>query len=269
MNIGVNSDAIDSAAEQLRVAAQTGQPCAPVREILKTDSDLDVAYAVQQKNTELAVEQGRRISGRKIGLTAKAVQEAFGFDQPDFGTLFVDMCFAEGVEIPAGRLLQAKAEAEVALVLDHDLDKGKHCVVDILNATAYALPSIELIDSRILDWDLTIVDTVADNASSGLYVVGSKPVALESLDMLTVPMSMTVNGSEQSTGVGSACLGNPLHAAVWLADEMCARGIPLEAGQCLMTGALGPIVAVSEGDEIHADFGPLGAISAKMQVADG
>lgn len=261
-----NDATVEQAAQQLRAALATGVPCAPVREVLNTDSDLELAYQVQRHNTDLDLANGRRVGGRKIGLTATVVQEMFGVHQPDFGTLFVDMCFADGIEIPAGRLLQPRAEAEVAIVLEHDLDKGEHCVVDIMNATAYVLPAIEMVDSRIAGWDLTIVDTVADNASSGLYVVGTQPVALSALDLLSVPMRMDVNGVECSTGVGAACLGNPLHAALWLANEMCERGTPLRAGECLMTGALGPMVSVANGDEIAADFGPLGRISTKLEA---
>jgi len=264
----MDKQSIQAAADQLRTAANTSTPCSPVRDILGTDSDLDTAYAVQRHNTDKDVAEGRRIGGRKIGLTAEAVQSIFGVHQPDFGTLFVDMCFADGVDIPAGRMLQPRAEAEVALVLEHDLDKGEHCIVDILNAAAYVLPSIEMVDSRIAGWDLTIVDTIADNASSGLYVVGTQPVSLSAVDLLSLPMSMSVNGAEVSTGIGSACLGNPLHAALWLANEMCSRGTPLRAGECLMTGALGPMVAVAEGDEVTADFGPLGSVSTKLRAPD-
>lgn len=263
----MTNPAVEQAAQQLRAAAETSTPCAPVREILGTDSDVDLAYEVQKHNTDLAIADGRVVGGRKIGLTAVVVQEMFGVHQPDFGTLFSDMCFGDGVEIPAGRLLAPRAEAEVAVVLEHDLDKGEHSVIDIINATAYVLPSIEMVDSRITDWDLTIVDTVADNASSGLYIVGTRPVSLASLDLLSLPMSMDVNGKEESTGVGAACLGNPLHAAVWLANTMSQRGTPLRAGECLMTGALGPMVGVSPGDEITADFGPLGSVTTKLATA--
>ena len=259
---------VESAAKVLRDAADAGTPCAPVRGILETEIDVDLAYDVQRLNTDMAIAAGRRVGGRKIGLTSAVVQSMFNVHQPDFGTLFVDMCFADGVEIPPGRMLQPRAEAEVALVLEHDLDKGEHCIVDIINAAAYVVPSIELVDSRITGWDLTIVDTVADNASAGLYVVGTRPVSLTSIDLLSLPMSMTRNSEEVSTGVGSACLGNPLHAALWLANTMCERGTPLRAGECLMTGALGPMVPVSEGDVLTANFGPLGSVTTKLAGED-
>ena len=253
-------DLVARAAAELRTAAETGVPCAPVRAILGTEDDIDVAYAVQDHNTALAVASGRRITGRKIGITSKAVMDQIGVDQPDFGTLFVDMEYGDGTEIEAGRLLQPRAEAEVTIVLEGDLDKGEHSFNDIIAATAYALPSIEIVDSRVADWDIRIVDTVADNASCGVYVLGGRPVPLDRVDLRRVPMSMRINGAEVSTGDGAACLGHPLHAARWLADTMCARGTPLEAGDVVMTGALGPMRPLSGGETVVADLGDLGTV---------
>ena len=251
----------------LRKAAESGVPCAPVRAILGTSDDIDVAYAVQDHNTVRAVASGRRISGRKIGVTSKAVMEQIGVDQPDFGTLFVDMEYGDGVEIEAGRLLQPRAEAEVTIVLEHDLDRGEHSFNDVIAATAYALPSIEIVDSRVADWDIRIVDTVADNASCGVYVLGGRPVPLDRVDLRAVPMSMRIDGVEASTGQGAACLGHPLHAARWLADTMCARGTPLKAGDVVMTGALGPMRPLSGGETVVADLGELGTVVTYLPPA--
>ncbi len=255
---------VERAAARLRTAANEATPCPPVRDILGTDTDLDVAYATQQVNTELDIAAGRRISGRKIGLTSAAVQSQLGVHQPDFGTLFADMEVGDGLETDLGRLLQPRVEAEVAIVLGDDLDKGEHTFVDIISATAFALPAIEVVDSRVADWNITIVDTIADNASCGLYVIGGRPVPLESVDLRKIPMRMAVNGEDVSTGEGSACLGHPLHAARWLADVLCKRGTPLRAGEVVMTGALGPLASVSAGDVIEADLGPLGTVSTTM-----
>ena len=257
---------ISEAARQLREAADSGLPCEPVRNILGTGSDVDAAYAVQQVNTDRAVAGGRRVSGHKVGLTAKVVQEQLGVDQPDYGVLFADMCIADGVDIPAGSLMQPKAEGEIAVVLEDDLDKGEHCIVDVVNATAYLLAAIEIVDSRIADWDITIADTVADNASCGLYVVSSRPFPLTRVDVRDVEMRLDVNGWRASTGRGSACLGNPLHALLWLANTMCRRGTPLRAGECIMTGALGPMVPIAPGDEIRAELDPIGSVSAKLEA---
>jgi 2-keto-4-pentenoate hydratase len=252
---------IERAAAQLREAAESGVVCPPVRDTVGTATDIDVGYAIQQINADLDLGAGRRISGRKIGVTSKAVQEQIGVDQPDFGTLFVDMEFGDGIEIPMGRLIQPRAEAEVALVLEHDLDRGEHSFADIVRATAFALPSIEVVDSRITGWDIRIVDTVADNASCGVYVLGGRPVSLDRVDLRTIPMSMSINDVEVSTGSGGACLGHPLHAARWLADVMCARGTPLRAGDVVMTGALGPMKPIVAGDSITATFGDLGTVT--------
>ncbi len=263
----VDEARLEEAARILRVAAETLTPSGPIRTIVGTETDIDVGYAIQDINTRADVESGRRICGRKIGITSKAVMEQIGVDQPDYGTLFVDMEFGDGVPIPSGRLLQPRAEAEVALVLEHDLDRGVHNFADIIDATAYALPSIEIVDSRIADWNIRIVDTVADNASCGLYVLGGKPVPLRKVDLRTIPMHMKIDGEEVSTGDGAACLGHPLHAARWLADTMSERGTPLRAGDVVMTGALGPMKPLAPGNHVFADFGPLGTVTTMLEEA--
>ena len=174
------------------------------------------------------------------------------------------MCLTDGADLDSGRLLQPRVEAEVAVVIDRDLYRGQHCVVDIIDATAYVLPALEIVDSRIARWDITIVDTIADNASCGLYVVGTRPVSLAAVDLREIQMRMTVDGDAAATGTGAACLGNPPNAAVWLADVMCERGTPLRAGECLMTGSLGPMKPISPGAEVFADLGPLGCVSARL-----
>lgn len=263
---GTIPEAVAQAAERLRIAAQSGVPCEPVRDLLGLE-DLSGAYAVQQYNVDLDLANGRRVIGRKIGLTSPAVQAQLGVDQPDFGTLFADMLYAEGVEIPFGRLLQPKAEAEVALILDEDLDHERHSVLDIINATAYALPALEIVDSRIVDWNIRATDTIADNGSSALLVIGSQPRSLADVDVRGIEMSMTKNGSAASSGSGAACLGNPLNAAVWLADQLALLGNPLRAGDIVLTGALGPMVSVEPGDSVVADLGALGAVGASFSAA--
>lgn len=255
---------IQQAADALWNAQQTKIQIPPVRELLGTSTDIDAAYAVQQINTDRMIAAGHRVSGRKIGLTNPAVQAQLGVHQPDFGSLFTDTEYGDGIEIPASRLMQPRAEGEVALVMEYDLDNAPHGFAEIIRAVAFALPAIEVVDSRIENWQIGLVDTVSDNASSGLYVVGSRPVSLSSFDVRTVPMSMTINGEEVSTGAGIQCLGNPIEAARWLADVLCQRGIPLRAGDVLMTGALGPVRPIKTGDEVVADFGPLGTVSTRL-----
>jgi 2-keto-4-pentenoate hydratase len=264
----MSTESVSQAAALLRGAAADCVPCGPVRNILGSRTDLGLAYAVQQVNTDLAIAAGRRVTGRKVGLTSLAVQKQLGVDQPDYGTLFVDMCIADGVDIEFGSLIAPRAEAEVAVVLEHDLDKGEHNIIDIINAIAYVIPAIEIVDSRIKDWDLSLVDTVADNASSGLYVVGTQPKSLRKLDLRSIEMQLHRNGVVESTGVGSACLGNPLHAALAVANVMSKQGTPLRAGECIMTGALGPVVPVVAGDHLHADMGELGSVSTRFAAAE-
>ncbi len=260
----MNTTRLVEAAAQLREAARTRTACEPVREILDTSTDTDLAYAVQQHNAQLDVESGRRVSGHKIGLTARVVQQQMGVDQPDYGVLFADMCIPSGVELDSSRLMQPRAEAEVAVVIDQDLDKGEHCVVDVINATAYVLPALEIVDSRIANWNISIVDTIADNASCGLYVVGTRPVSLDKLNLVDLAMHMYIDGATAASGKGRACMGNPLNAAVWLANTMCERGTPLRAGECLMTGSLGPMIPISAGSEITADMGDLGTVTTRL-----
>ncbi|WP_052422385.1 2-keto-4-pentenoate hydratase [Nonomuraea candida] len=256
------SQAVDThaqAADRLAEAARTGKPCAPIRDLVGTAAD---AYAVQEINTRRAVEAGRRPVGRKIGMTNRLVQQKFGIDQPDFGTLFADRSYRDGLPIPVGEFLQPRAEAEVALVLGADLEGGPFTVADVLRAVDFALAAIEIADSRIADWDITLADTIADNASAGAFVLGNTPVPLLGLDLRAAAMTMTRNGEEVSTGSGADCLGGPLNAAVWLATRLGRSGAPLRAGDVVLTGALGPVVPVEPGDVFEARIGGLGSVRA-------
>jgi 2-keto-4-pentenoate hydratase len=265
--VTIDASLLEQAAQLLREAEEGRRARAPLRDLLGTDDDVEAGYAIQQINHDRHAAAGRRVTGRKIGLTNPAVQAQLGVGQPDFGTLYADMEFGDGVLLPHDRLIQPRAEAEVAMVLEHDLDSAPHGFAQIIRATAFVLPSIEVVDSRIADWNIRFVDTVADNASSGLYVVGGKPVPLRKIDLRTLPMTMTINGEEASTGAGHQCLGHPLHAARWLADTMCMRGVPLRAGDVVMTGALGPMRPIGPGDEIVATFGDLGTVTTRMEAA--
>ncbi|OUS32479.1 2-keto-4-pentenoate hydratase [Thalassotalea sp. 42_200_T64] len=258
-SLATNENVI-KAALQIRTAHQQGYPCEPVRDLLPAQC-LASAYAVQQLNTEYFQQQGRRTVGVKAGLTSKTVQSQLGVNQPDFGVLYADMFIGDGDTVALDAVMQPKVEAEIALVLKHDITVTEPTVVDIINATAYALPAIEIVGSRIANWDINIVDTIADNASSGLFVLGSKPVALKDIDLRLCGMVMERRGEQISTGAGQACLGNPLNAAVWLAKTFVANGSPLKAGDIILTGALGPMVQVAPGDVVETRISGLGTVT--------
>lgn len=259
----LNQDAIQELAVRLREAGRTREVVAPVRGEIALD-DMETAYAVQQFNVDARVAAGERIVGRKVGLTSLAVQKQLGVDQPDFGTLFASMAYGDSQPMPLASLIQPKVEAEIALVLDRDLTAGKHTFADLIDATAYALAAIEVVDSRIQNWDIRFVDTVADNASSALFVLGSRPVALADIDLVSAAMTLEREGEVLSRGNAGACLGNPLNAAVWLADRMAQLGTPLRAGDILLTGALGPMVAVTEPGTYTAHIDGLGSVRASF-----
>jgi 2-keto-4-pentenoate hydratase len=257
---------VNTLAAQLRDAESSRRAIAPVRAASTPGGialdDIATAYAVQQANVDLRLAKGERIVGRKIGLTSLAVQRQLGVDQPDFGALFASMAYGDSEPIPLSQLIQPKVEAEIALVLERDLTQEKHTFVDILNASAYALAAIEVVDSRIRNWDIRFVDTVADNASSARFVVGSRPVPLSQIDLSDCAMTLSRDGEVFSRGDGAACLGNPLNAAVWLADRMVLLGTPLRAGDVVLTGALGPMVAVKEPGTYTAQIEGLGSVRA-------
>lgn len=253
--------AIEAAAARLLDAHERGGPCAPVRDLIEP-GDLAAAYAVQDRNTQHWLGRGRRLVGRKIGLTSTAVQKQLGVDQPDFGMLFADMAVCDGEPIAVDAVLQPKVEAEIAFVLERELEVEQPTVADLFGAIAYAVVAIEIVGSRIANWDIRLVDTVADNASSGLFVLGNTPCSLNGLDLGACAMQMLCGEAIVSTGSGHACLGHPLNATLWLARKMVEVGRPLQAGDIVLSGALGPMVGVRPGDVFEARVAGLGSVRA-------
>lgn len=241
-------------------AAYSGGAVPPLRDGLDP-TDADGAYAVQTINTRLWEASGRRIVGRKAGLTAKAVQAQLGVDQPDFGALFEDMRVADGGTLDPAKTLQPKAEAEIAFVLGAGLPDPDTSVAQVAAAVASVHAAIEIVDSRIADWKISFADTVADNGSSAFFVLSGTGLPLEGLDLEGAAMEMQVNGVVASTGVGAAALGNPLNAAAWLARTLAARGEPLKSGDILLAGALGPMVTLNPGDHVVTRIGGIGECS--------
>lgn len=260
-----DSTLIELLASRLREAENNRAPMAPIRDAIG-GGGAKLAYAVQQANVQRRLKGGERIVGRKIGLTSTAVQQQLGVDQPDFGALFAAMAYGDNQPMPLSTLIQPKVEAEIALVLARDLTATRHTFADIIGATAYAIAAIEVVDSRVRNWDIRFVDTVADNASSALFVLGSLPVPLSQLDLSNCAMTLAQNGEVLSRGTGAACLGNPLNAAVWLADRMVQLNTPLRAGDIVLTGALGPMVAVTAPGTYTAHIEGLGSVRATFSA---
>ncbi len=260
------SDARHETAQALLEALQEVTPVEPVTGRL--GNDLGAAYEVQEiVINERSSEANPRI-GRKVGLTSPAVQKQLGVDQPDFGVLLADMEVQEGSPVPSDRLLQPKIEAEVAFVMAKDVHTPSRQAV--LDAVDYMVPALEIVDSRIRDWNITIVDTVADNASSGMFVLGKQRRTLSELDPAGVEMEMTRDGEVVSTGNGEACLGDPLNALVWVAETAHRLGRPLRAGEVVLSGALGPMATFPPSSRVVAEISGLGTVTAvASEVSDG
>ena len=252
----------EDAATRLR-AAYAGAPLAPLRDVL-APTDAQAAYAIQHLNTGHWIGAGRRIVGRKIGLTAEAVQKQLGVNQPDFGVLFDDMEIADGAALDPGRVIQAKAEAEVAFIMSRDVAAPNATPRDVAAAVECAVAAIEIVDSRIEDWKITFADTVADNGSSAFFVLGRERKPLAGLDLYTCGMAMEIDGRVASLGAGAACLGHPLNACAWLARTLAERGEGLKAGDIVLTGALGPMVTLAPGAHVKASIGGLGSVSFRF-----
>ncbi len=267
MVLVTSPDSIAAAVTRLSQALVTGVPCAPVRDLIGTD-DLPAAYAVQQGLVQARLGAGARIVGRKIGATSEAVQRQLGVDQPDFGYLLDEMDVSSHDPISMGTLLQPRVEGEVAFVLAKDIDPADEAdiTIDLVrDAVDVALPALEIVDSRIADWAIGFTDTVADNASSGLFVVGSEGRTLDDLEPVDVTMSLTVNGEERSSGNGAACLGDPLEALRWLAVQAYRFGDPLRAGHLILSGALGPFVPFAPGDRVVATISGFAPLSVQFE----
>lgn len=261
----VPAETIAEAASRLLDAQATRTPCTPVRDLIGA-SDLAAAYAVQGQVTRRRLEGGARVVGRKIGLTSTVVQEQLGVDRPDFGVLFDDMDVSDDAEVSVDRLLQPRVEAEIAFVLGSDLVEGPLDLAHVRATVDHMAVALEIVDSRIAGWDITFGDTVADNASSGLFVLGAERHTLDEVEPRDVTMSMTRHGEVVSTGTGAACLGDPLAALTWLATTARDLGQPLLAGQVVLSGALGPMVPVAPGDTFTAVVPGLGEVTARFSA---
>ena len=254
---------INAAAKRLREAELNSKTCAPVRDLIG-ETDMVSAYKVQEINTALRIKEGARVIGSKIGLTAPVVQKQFGIDQPDFGRLWDDKEIANGGELSVTEVMQGRVEVELGFVLGRDLNQGSMTSVDVISAVDYVLPCIEVVGSRIKDWNIKITDTIADNASASHWVIGHKPTRLHDIDLLNCKMVMKNKNKIVSKGVGKNCLGSPINAVLWLAKKMQSIGQPLKAGDLILSGALGPMVSISSGDHYMASIEGAGEVSVRF-----
>lgn len=229
------------------------------------DLTLDEAYRISLHLLERRLADGEKVVGKKIGLTSRAVQQMLKVDQPDFGFLTDAMVFNQGEDMPiSDRLIQPRAEGEVAFILKKDLTGPGVTAADVLAATECLIPCFEVVDSRVEDWRITIADTVADNASCGLFVLGDQAVSPRQVDLVTCGMVVEKNGAILSTGAGAAALGSPVNCVAWLANTLGRFGIPLKAGEVILSGSLVPLEPVQAGDVMRVDIGGIGGASVRF-----
>jgi 2-keto-4-pentenoate hydratase len=256
----MNDEQRDTAARLLLTAYDEGVPIAP---LTRQFAELDIgdAYAIQLAQVEAWTSAGARVKGHKVGLTSAAMQRQLGVDQPDFGHLLDTMFLAEGTPADYGRFLQPKAEPEIAFVLGRPLRGPGVTAAEALAAVDFVLPALEIIDSRIADWKITLTDTVADNASSGAVVLGTRPVRADALNLALTGCLLHRNGVIAGTGAGGAVLGSPVNAVVWLANTLGARGVALEAGHVILPGSVCAAIPFGPGDTVSAAFDRIGSVS--------
>ena len=241
----------------------SGKPVAPLTSTYD-DLTLEDAYAIQVLQIEELVAGGRAVKGHKVGLTSAAMQRLLGVDEPDYGHLLDDFFYLEHAPIPLDRFLQPRIEPEVAFVLKSPLRGPGVTVPEAIAAVDFVLPALEIVDSRIEDWKIGLLDTIADNASSGAVVLGSTPTALGAVDLRLAGAVMTRNGQVVGTGAGGAVLGSPLTSLVWLANTVGARGVTLQAGHVILPGSVCAMSPVAAGDTVTATFAGLGSVTARF-----
>jgi 2-keto-4-pentenoate hydratase len=250
-------------ADELWDADRAATPVAPLAE-RHPDLDLQDAYAIQTINIQRRTTAGQRVIGRKVGLTSRPMQEMLGVDEPDFGVLTDEMIVEDGDLIPLDRLVQPRVEAELAFVMERDLAGPGVTTGVALAAIAGALPAVEVVDSRVADWKITLVDTVADNASSGLVVLGGRMRRVEDLDLRLLGVAVSRHGELVDTGAGAAALGNPARCVAWLANTLGRFEAGLKAGDVVLPGAVHRMVPVRPGDVFRAEFAHLGAVTVRF-----
>lgn len=251
---------IARAGDELFEAYRANATVAPLRDRF-AGIDIVDAYRIQERFMARRLAMGERVTGKKIGVTSRAVQQMIGVFEPDFGVLTHTMAYDDAAVVDLDRLIQPKAEAEIAFVLSHDLTGPGVTATDVLRATDHVRACFEIVDSRIDNWDIRIEDTVADNASCGVYVLGEDKVDPRDVDLALAGLLIEKNGEPDATGVGAAVQGSPLNAVAWLANTLGRLGMPFRAGEVILSGSLAPLIPVSHGDRLVAHIGGIGSCS--------
>ncbi|MGE8081885.1 2-keto-4-pentenoate hydratase [Peribacillus loiseleuriae] len=258
------SSKIQSYATQL-VEAEVSRVGIDPLTLTDPEITVDEAYYIQLENIKKKVNAGQKIVGKKIGLTSVAVQKMLGVDEPDYGHLLNSMVVENGGTIYCDTMIQPKVEGEIAFILKKDLKGPNVTALDVLQATDYVVPALEIVDSRIQDWKIKLADTVSDNASAGLYVLGGKTTKIEDINLELLGMVLLQNGEVANTGVGAAALGNPATCVAWLANRLADYDISLKAGEVILSGALSSMVDAKPGDNFTARFAHLGQVSVNFK----
>jgi 2-oxo-hept-3-ene-1,7-dioate hydratase len=261
--------AIREAANRLDQAEETRTPI-PQLSLQHPDMTIEDAYAVQRAWTELKLAEHRRVLGRKIGLTSRAMQQSVNINEPDYGAIFDDMFFGDGAEIPLQQFIAPRVEVELAFILGEPLSGPGCTVFDVLRATEYVTPALEILDARVQMTDpatghsRTIVDTIADNAADAGIVTGGRAVRPLDIDLRWVAALLYRNGVIEESGVAAAVGNHPANGVAWLANKLASHGVALEAGQVILAGSFTRAVWARAGDTFHADYGPLGSITCRF-----
>jgi 2-oxopent-4-enoate/cis-2-oxohex-4-enoate hydratase len=259
----MDKNLITQLGDELYTALTTRQVLEPLTN-RHADITIEDAYHIQQRMIARRLENGEKVVGKKIGVTSAAVMNLLGVRQPDFGYMLDGMIYNEGESIPIDTLIQPKAEGEIAFMMKKDLMGPGVTAADVLAATEGVMTCFEIVDSRIRDWKIKIQDTVADNASCGVFVLGDRLVDPRSVDLATCGMVLEKNGEIACTGAGAATLGNPVNAMVWLTNTLGRLGIPLKAGEVVLSGSLGPMIPVKAGDSLRCTIGGIGGCSVRF-----
>ena len=254
---------IERYGDELYQALVTREAVAPLTD-REPDMTIEDAYRIQLRMIQRRLDLGETVIGKKIGVTSKVVMDMLKVNQPDFGHLLSGMVFSEGEPIPANSLIAPRAEAEVAFMLKRDLQGPGVMAADVLRATECVMPCFEIVDSRIQDWKIKIQDTVADNASCGVFVLGGVRADPRRLDLALAGMVLEKNGEVISTATGAAVQGSPVNAVAWLANTLGRLGITLKAGEVILSGSQSPLVPVVAGDSLYCSVGGLGGAAVRF-----